>query len=1139
MEVDKKIFISKYIHCAEEIALEEIWRVKTSNEKILELNFMKVYDLSPLQDLYQLEWLMLPDTQVSDLSPLKELINLQSLFLSETKVSDLESIKNLTNLKELSLDFNTISDLSPLINLHNLEILIISYTQVNDLNPLKNLKKLKTLEANNTLITDLSPLENLEGLEVLNIQWTKISDLSPIKKLLRKGINIKFGESNGDKGIFIDTCPIINPPLYIVEKGNKAILNYFEEFENKEITINNQTKLILVGNSRTGKTSLSEYLRDGGYYLEQDSTHGINVDTWVNNRLLPDSDMPLVAHIWDFGGQEYYHATHRIFLAENAVYVLLWEGDSNEHGSKVERVRIEDNSKEEVEVEIEHFPTSYWLQNIQHYGRNCKVLIVQNKVDSDNQIALYSEDTKDISDCFHVSLQNSYNFELGEKSLKRYYLKFQDFKERLLELLRKNATAFKLVKYYVQVREALEALAKEKEFITVSELKEIALGFDETPDLENLLAYLKSFTNTVLYFPQNPLLHDRLYLNPTHISRDIYKILNTIVRENKGKFDLAHIKTRLKLSDEEEVERFVALMREFDLIFEKTKTNKGESIRVFIAPQYLPKKEDLSDDILLFVNEMTFEKAFSIQFKSFVPRSLMLRFIANNGALSNQETYWHNGIIYKSPTTQSMIKVEYDHEALIFTVEVQDKNKQAIDMQNIVEQFTTLENNNDNIRISNDGKTYIELKTIRKLQHENRRDNIIIEGNVVSLDEYDWLIKKQKIEEPMTLEQLKEKVHTHIKNGRTKEAMDDIETWAHESNQQQLRSDANLLQGAFTKFKRESILGSKSPSENDAKQVQLNDSVLNLVKTIEDVNNESTMKADKPSQGFDWEVEILKYLLSNNKWEGTISEFTSRHNIAKDKYYYVSEVVEHLKDRGLIKELHTLPKGDAFIKATFSAEKFLNNYNTVSVQKAKIEEQRLSILKPKIYFSYAWGDDHETGESREQIVEELYESLKNDGYSVFRDKEDSTYRDLISDMMKNIGKGKFIVVAISDKYLKSPNCMFELYEIYRNSQLEKEKFLEKIFPIRVESIRLSDPKVLDVYFEYWEQQEKEWAELIIKRGTRISPAQHERYKRIKTIAAELGEFLEILSDMNTKTKDDLSENNFEEIKKAIMNQMSS
>jgi hypothetical protein len=545
-----------------------------------------------------------------------------------------------------------------------------------------------------------------------------------------------------------------------------------------------------------------------------------------------------------------------------------------------------------------------------------------------------------------------------------------------------------------------------------------------------------------LYFPQNEVLKDRLYLNPTHISRDIYKILNKTVRENNGKFDRTHIQTRLNC-DAPEAERFVALMKEFDLVFEKEEADKGQ---VFIAPQYLKEKDKLGVNIDMFSKQLKLKPAFYIRFAIFVPRSMMSRFIAHNGQFTTDETYWKNGLIYGSKETDTFIKVEYTLKTHTFCIDVQDIEQQAIDMQNIVAQFVKLNGNSDDkIELSNDGHAYFELRKIQEAQHQNRIELNNIEGQYTLLSSFNWLIKKHKTRASMTLEQLKEKVRNLISKAKIKEAMDEIAMWAHEQNQEQLKSDISLLKGDWTDLSREKTLGLLSNSEATLRQNQLVNKVLNLVDSIEGIDNELiTVKPTAP---------VTNYSQSEDK--------------------------------------------------------------------------------PKIYFSYAWGDDHETGESREKLVGDLYESLKNDGFEVFRDKENSGYKDLISDMMKDIGRGQFIVVAISDKYLKSPNCMFEMYEIYRNSKLEKDKFIEKIFPIRVESIRLSDPKVLDTYFEHWEQQEKEWADLITKRGTRISPAQQERYKRIKTIASELGDFLELLSDINTKTKEDLSHNNFEEIKKAI------
>lgn len=44
--------------------------------------------------------------------------------------------------------------------------------------------------------------------------------------------------------------------------------------------------------------------------------------------------------------------------------------------------------------------------------------------------------------------------------------------------------------------------------------------------------------------------------------------------------------------------------------------------------------------------------------------------------------------------------------------------------------------------------------------------------------------------------------------------------------------------------------------------------------------------------------------------------------------------------------------------------------------------------------------------------------------------------------MERIGRGKGVIVVISEKYLKSENCMFELVQISKHQQ-----FADRIFPI--------------------------------------------------------------------------------------------
>jgi internalin A len=49
---------------------------------------------------------------------------------------------------------------------------------------------------------------------------------------------------------------------------------------------------------------------------------------------------------------------------------------------------------------------------------------------------------------------------------------------------------------------------------------------------------------------------------------------------------------------------------------------------------------------------------------------------------------------------------------------------------------------------------------------------------------------------------------------------------------------------------------------------------------------------------------------------------------------------------------------------------------------------------------------------------------------------------LIKEFMQRIEKGKCVIVVISDRYLKSPNCMYERVQIANNGEFDN-----RIFPI--------------------------------------------------------------------------------------------
>ncbi|NEW99350.1 leucine-rich repeat domain-containing protein [Rhodopseudomonas sp. BR0G17] len=143
----------------------------------------EVSDLADVGGLTTLQTFDCSDTQVSDLEPLAALANLETLFCSNTEVSDLAPLAALANLKTLHCSITQVRDLTPLATLANLETLFCSSTQVNDLAPLATLANLDTLFCSNTQVSDLAPLAALANLQRLFCFDTQVSDLEPLSAL--------------------------------------------------------------------------------------------------------------------------------------------------------------------------------------------------------------------------------------------------------------------------------------------------------------------------------------------------------------------------------------------------------------------------------------------------------------------------------------------------------------------------------------------------------------------------------------------------------------------------------------------------------------------------------------------------------------------------------------------------------------------------------------------------------------------------------------------------------------------------------------------------------------------------------------------------------------------------------------------
>lgn len=116
----------------------------------------------------------------------------------------------------------------------------------------------------------------------------------------------------------------------------------------------------------------------------------------------------------------------------------------------------------------------------------------------------------------------------------------------------------------------------------------------------------------------------------------------------------------------------------------------------------------------------------------------------------------------------------------------------------------------------------------------------------------------------------------------------------------------------------------------------------------------------------------------------------------------------------------------------------------------------------QVFISYAWGSESEV------VANEIEAELSAKAIRLIRDKVDLGFKGLIREFMEKIGQGNLVVLIISDKYLKSKNCMFELLEVEK-----KGEFYSRVFPVILPDADIYDSIGIIHYLKYWDEKIKE------------------------------------------------------------------
>ncbi len=182
----------------------------------------------------------------------------------------------------------------------------------------------------------------------------------------------------------------------------------------------------------------------------------------------------------------------------------------------------------------------------------------------------------------------------------------------------------------------------------------------------------------------------------------------------------------------------------------------------------------------------------------------------------------------------------------------------------------------------------------------------------------------------------------------------------------------------------------------------------------------------------------------------------------------------------------------------------------------------MSGYEQAVFISYAWGGE------REEIVNQIDQALQKRGIKIIRDKRDLGYKGSISQFMERIGRGDCIIVVISDKYLRSPNCMYELVEIADNKDIR-----DRIFPIVLQDADIYDPVHRIKYIKHWEEKRAELAEAIKTLDPANLQGIREEIDLYDHIRDKISGLASALKDMNTLTPDMHQESDFNDLYNAL------
>ncbi len=591
-------------HLPREIAqLKHLSRLYLSANRLAELP----------EALFHLKNLSILDVNSNQLTELpREIAHLKNLSILDVNSNHLTQlppeIAQVRNLTEMNLSSNQLTELPKAVaHLKNMTRLYLSFNELTELPPeIALLKKLTRLDLTSNQLTQLPrEIGELTDLTVLYLDGNQLTELPREIVQLENLIHLDLNRN-----------PLTFPPVEIADQGLSAIIDYLKNSDRGGQTLY-EGKLLVVGQGGVGKTCLINRLASDTYSDKETTTEGISIRVWrVNAPNEEKTEMTL--NVWDFGGQEIYHATHQFFLTQRSLYILVWDARQEEEYARID----------------------YWINTIEIFAEQSPILIVMNKADERDK-DLNIKDLKERSPQIIASRKVSAKKGKGIEALRKFIGKYA-WELPLMGTFWPSS--------WLAVRKALEATSRYhvpyKNYLQVCK----KAGIDEK-EARTLSRYLHDL-GIVLHFQDDKLLKGTIILKPEWGTDAVYKVLDAKIVQERGGIlynkDLPKIWTDRVLYPRDRYATILRLMTNFELSFPFGAGDRH------IVTEFLPLKDPEYDwhpkDSLLF--EYHYE---------FMPAGVVTRLIVRmHEFLIEQEgrkLCWRKGAYFEYHMDRAMVKI--------------------------------------------------------------------------------------------------------------------------------------------------------------------------------------------------------------------------------------------------------------------------------------------------------------------------------------------------------------------------------------------------------------------------------------------------------------------------------------------------